>query len=162
MYFQANRDAPIFPELRGLFAKTTGLIDVLREGLAPLGDRVQVAFVFGSAARGELRSASDIDLLVVGDAPFEDVVGALAGAQERLGRDVNPTVYPSSEFRTKVAAHHHFLTRVLQEPRLFVVGGDHDLGGLGAKRLADEARDQSKRDSRPAAGRRARPRRQRR
>jgi predicted nucleotidyltransferase len=162
VYFQANRDAPIFPELRGLFAKTTGLVGVLREGLAPLGDRIQVAFVFGSAARGELRSTSDIDLLVVGHAPFEDVVHALATAQQRLGRDVNPTVYPPNEFRAKVAARHHFLTRVLQDPRLFVVGGDHELGGLGAKRLADETRDQPERGSRPAAGRRARPRRQRR
>jgi predicted nucleotidyltransferase len=162
VYFQANRDAPIFPELRGLFAKTTGLVDLLREGLAPLGDRIQVAFVFGSAARGELRAASDIDLLVVGDAAFEDVVHALAAAQDRLSRDVNPTVYPPAEFRAKVAARHHFVTSVLGEPRLFVVGGDHELGGLGAKRVADEARNQSERDSRPAAGRRARPRRQRR
>jgi predicted nucleotidyltransferase len=162
VYFQANREAPIFPELRGLFAKTTGLIDLLREALAPLGDRTVVAFVFGSAARGELRSTSDIDLLVVGDASFEDVVRALASAQERLGRDVNPTVYPSDEFRAKLAAHHHFLTGVLREPRLFVVGGDHELAGMGTKRLANETRDQSERDSRPAAGRRARPRRQRR
>ncbi|MBI4264714.1 MAG: nucleotidyltransferase domain-containing protein [Acidobacteria bacterium] len=162
VYFQANQESPIFPELRGLFAKTVGLIDLLREGLAPLGDRVQVAFVFGSGARGELRATSDVDLLVVGDAPFQDVVHALAAAQQQLGRDINPTVYPSDEFRAKVAAHHHFLTRVLQEPRLFVVGGDHELVGLGAKRLADEAPDQPERDSRPAAGRRARPRRQRR
>jgi predicted nucleotidyltransferase len=162
VYFQANREAPIFPELRGLFAKTAGLIDLLRDGLAPLGDRVQVAFLFGSAAGGELRAASDIDLLVVGDATFQDVVHALAAPQERLGRDVNPTVYPPSEFRAKVAEHHHFLTRVLREPRLFVVGGDNELVGLGAKRLADEAPDQPKRDSRPAASRRTRPRRQRR
>jgi predicted nucleotidyltransferase len=146
VYFQANHESPIFAELRGLFAKTVGLIDRLREGLIPLGDRIAVAFVFGSAARGELRASSDIDLLIVGDATFQDVVHALAAAQDRLGRDINPTVYPREEFRAKVAAHHHFLTRVLREPRLFVVGGDHELVGLGAKRLADEARDQPQRD----------------
>jgi predicted nucleotidyltransferase len=162
VYFQANRDAPIFPELRGLFAKTAGLVDILREGLASLGGRVHVAFVFGSAARGEVRSTSDVDLFVIGEATFEAVVHALASVQERLGRDVNPTVYPPVEFRAKVAARHHFVTRVLREPRLFVVGGDHELGGLGAKRLAHEARDEPERDSRPAASRRARPRRQRR
>ncbi|MQA30784.1 MAG: nucleotidyltransferase domain-containing protein [Luteitalea sp.] len=92
VYFQANRDAPIFPELRELFAKTAGLTDVLREALLPLADRVQVALVFGSAARGELRAKSDIDLLVIGDAAFHDVVEALGQAQGRLGRDINPTV----------------------------------------------------------------------
>jgi len=162
VYFQANRDAPIFPELRGLFAKTAGLIDVLRDALASLSDRIQVAFVFGSAARSELRATSDIDLLVVGAAPFQDVVHAIAAAQEQLGRDINPTVYPPDEFRAKLAAHHHFLTTVLREPRLFVVGGDDELVGLGAKRLADEASDQPERDSRPVGGGRARPRRLRR
>ncbi|HAM44951.1 MAG TPA: ArsR family transcriptional regulator [Propionibacteriaceae bacterium] len=162
VYFQANREAPIFPELQGLFAKTAGLTNLLREALAPLGERVLVAFVFGSAARGELRAGSDIDLLVVGDAPFQDVVASLAGAQERLGREVNPTVYPLDEFRAKLGAKHHFLTTVLSEPRMFIIGGDNELAGLGAKRLGDEAPDQPKRNPRPAAGGRARPRRQRR
>ena len=162
MYFQANREAPIFPELQGLFAKTAGITDLLREALAPLDKRVLVAFVFGSAARGELRAPSDIDLLVVGDAPFKDVVGALAGAQERIGRDINPTVYPPNEFRTKLRAKHHFLTTVLSEARMFIIGGDDELAGLGAKRLADKAPDQPKRNPRLAAGLRARPRRQRR
>jgi uncharacterized protein len=161
VYFQANREAPIFPELQGLFAKTAGLVDVLRDALASLFKQVIVAFVFGSAARGELRPASDIDLLVVGDAAFQDVVGALAAAQARLGRDVNPTVYPPSEFRTKLRAQHHFLTTILKEPRLFVVGGDDELVGLGAKRLADKAPNQPKRDSRSAAGGGARSGRQR-
>ena len=147
VYFQANRDAPIFPELRSLFAKTAGLVDVLREGLASLGDRVQVAFVFGSAARGELRTTSDIDLLVVGEAPFQDVVHVLAGAQEQLGRDINPTVYPPDEFQAKLALNHHFLTNVLKGPCLFVIGGNHELVGLGAKRLVDKARDEHERDS---------------
>jgi len=162
VYFRANQAAPIFPELQGLFAKTAGLTDLLREALAPLSERVLVAFVFGSAARGELKASSDIDLLVVGDPPFQDVVASLAGAQERLGRDVNPTVYPLAEFRAKVRAKHHFLTTVLREPRMFIIGGDDELAGLGAKRLADKAPDQPKRNPRPAAGRRARPRRQRR
>ena len=162
VYFQANREAPIFPELQGLFAKTAGLTDLLREALAPLAERVLMAFVFGSAARGELRASSDIDLLVVGDAPFQDVVASLAGAQERLGREVNPTVYPLDEFRSKLRAKHHFLTTVLGEPRMFIIGGDNELVGLGAKRLGDEASDQPKRNPRPAVGGRTRLRRQRR
>jgi predicted nucleotidyltransferase len=162
VYFRANRNAPVFPELQGLFAKTAGLVDVLREGLAPLSERILTAFVFGSAARGELGAQSDIDLMVVGNAAFQDVVHALAEAQDRLGRDVNPTVYPPTEFRAKLGGEHHFLMNVLRAPRLFVVGGEHELGGLGAKRLADEAPDQPDGNPRPAAGGRARPRRQRR
>ena len=161
VYFQANREAPIFPELQGLFAKTSGLADILRDALASLGNQIVVAMVFGSAGRGELRASSDIDLLIVGTATFQDVVGALAGAQERLGRDINPTVFPPSEFRAKVLAHQHFLTTILKEPLLFIAGGNDELVGLGAKRLADKAPNQPKRNSRSPADRRARSLRQR-
>lgn len=162
VYFQANRESPIFRELQALFLKTAGVADVLREALAPVADRVLAAFVFGSAARGELRADSDIDLLVVGDVPFEGVANALTEAQARLGRDVNPTVYPPEEFRAKIRAEHHFLTTVLGEPRVFVIGGPDELGGLGAKRLADSSPNEPQRNTRSARSRRARPRRQRR
>jgi len=155
VYFQANREASIFPELRGLFAKTAGLIDILREGLAPFGDQLRVAFVFGSAARGELSAASDVDLLIVGEAEFQEVVSALAGAQERLRRDVNPTVYPADEFHAKVRAGQHFLTKVLNGPRLFVVGGEHELVGLARGRLDDKSRGQRRRRSPTRSGRQA-------
>jgi predicted nucleotidyltransferase len=134
VFFQANRESSIFPELHMLLLKTVGIVDVLREALAPLADRIRVAFVFGSAARGELRSDSDVDVLVVGDILFPAVADALARAQARLGRDVNRTVYPPAEFRKKIRAGHHFLTTVLQEPLLFAVGGADVLAGLGAER----------------------------
>ncbi len=155
VYFQANRESPIFPELQGLFVKTAGLHDAIREVLASLGRLVLAALIFGSAVRGGLRASSDIDLLVIGDASFQEVVETLGRAQERLGRDINPTVYPPDEFETKLRAGHHFLTAVLSEPRMYVVGADDDLVGMRAKWLADEIPDQQKRDSRSVAGRRA-------
>src|SRR5439155_26999505 len=93
VYSQANQKAAIFPELRGLFAKTAGLVDILREALMPPADRLHAAFVFGSAARGELHASSDIDLVVVGETSFGDVITAIQPAEKRLGRDVNPTAY---------------------------------------------------------------------
>lgn len=162
VYFQANRESPIFAELQALILKTAGVVDVLRDALDSLRDRIRVAFLFGSAARGGVRRGSDIDLLVVGDASFEEVAAALAQAQSSIGRDVNPTVYPVREFRKKVHERHHFLTRVLEEPKVFVMGGADELSGLAAERMADRAPDQRDRNLRPARSRRARPRGQRR
>lgn len=136
VYFQANRRSPIFPELQALLTKTAGPVEVVRRALEPLADRILVALIFGSAARGELRNDSDVDLLIVGDTPFATVVEALGTAQERLGREINPTVYPLLEFRTKLLEGHHFLTRVLREPYLFVLGGADELDRLGEERLA--------------------------
>ncbi|MGH7321608.1 MAG: nucleotidyltransferase domain-containing protein [Candidatus Rokuibacteriota bacterium] len=162
VYFQANRASPIFPELHALFLKTAGMVDVLREALAPVAARVLVAFVFGSAARGALRADSDLDVLLVGEVPFESVASALAEAQARLGRDVNPTVYPPDEFRAKLRAGHHFLTTVLREARMFVIGVPDELAGLGTPRVADHSPDQPKRNPRSPRRRDSRPRRQRR
>ena len=160
VYFRANRDSPIFAELQSILAKTVGLADVLREALTPLVGKLRIAFVFGSAARNELRSDSDIDVVVVGDATFAEVVASLREAQTRLGRDVNPTVYTAREFGDKLRARHHFLTTVLSEPMVFLVGGADELGRLGAKRLAKGTSDEHDRDSRSSRRGRTRPRRQ--
>ncbi|MCC6741398.1 MAG: nucleotidyltransferase domain-containing protein [Planctomycetia bacterium] len=139
VFFSANPVSPIFPELQSLLVKTTGVRDVFLAALAPLADRIRLALLFGSAARGELRPGSDLDLLVVGSVPFADVAAALIPAQERLGRDVNPSVYPESEFRAKLRSRHHFLTSVLAAPFVYVMGGPGELEGLGAKRVGDRA-----------------------
>ena len=126
VYFQANADAPVFDELRGLVRKTAGIVDLLRLCLEPLADRIQTAFVFGSVACGEETATSDIDLLVVGDVSLFDIVSATEGIREALGRDLNPTVFPPEEYADKVRAKDHFLTTVLAGPKLTVIGDDDE------------------------------------
>ena len=155
VYFQANRESPIFPELQQLLVKTAGAAEVVREALAPLSGAVRVAFIYGSGARGTLKASSDLDLLVVGSAPFRDVASALDDAQRRLGRDVNPTVYPADEFVRKIRTGHHFLTTVLREPKIFVIGSDCELGRLAEQRVAAPTPDKRTGDRRPARRRRA-------
>lgn len=158
VYFQADSESPVFGELRSLFLKTAGVADVLREGLRPLKERIVAAFVFGSAARSELRNASDIDVLVVGDVSFGDVVGVLLDAQRVLGREVNPTVYPPAEFRQKIRDGHHFLTSVLQQPHIFLIGDRDELGRLGEQKpMAHGPQDDQAGNRGSAGGRRARP-----
>lgn len=128
VYFQANADAPVFDELRGLVRKTAGIADFLRLSLQPLADRIQTAFVFGSVARGEETTTSDIDLLVVGGVSLFDIVSATADIRETLGRDLNPTVFPPAKYAEKVRAKDHFLTAILAETKLYIIGGDDEPG----------------------------------
>jgi len=159
VFYQAENTCPIFGELKSIFLKTAGLTDEIRRALEPLGSRVLVAFVHGSAATGALRSASDVDLVVIGRASFGDVVSALGRAQSRLGREINPVVYSPTEFQAKLRSRQHFVTAILREPLLFVVGGPRELAGLGAERLAGPVSDHAAGDRRPVRRRRARPRR---
>jgi len=140
VHFQANPACPIYEDLRNILKKTVGVADVLREALAPLAAKIRAAFVYGSVARGEERPGSDLDLMVVGEARFADVVAALAPAQETLRREVNPNLYPALEFRKKLAARDPFLGRVLAERKIFIVGGEDDLGKPAAHRQAEGAR----------------------
>jgi predicted nucleotidyltransferase len=130
VYFQADADCPIYEELRAIVTKTVGAAEVVRDALRPLADRIACAFLFGSVARGQEDKASDIDLMVIGDATFGDVVHALHDAESALNREINPTVYPPAEFKAKLAGRHHFLTSVLKGVKLFVVGGDDELTKL--------------------------------
>lgn len=137
--YKADTACPIYDELRGILKKTAGVADVLREGLAPLGDKISVAFVYGSVASGAERRSSDIDVMVVGSASFEEIVGALHSSQKELHREINPNVYGLAEFKKKAKEKGSFLARVLDEPKLFILGKEHDLRKLGANRKAKAA-----------------------
>ena len=130
VYFQANENCPVFGELRALVTKTAGAVGVLREALSPLSGRVRLAFIFGSVASGQEQAESDLDLLVVGDVTFAEVVEAARAAEPLIGREVNPTVYPADEFRAKLNDGHRFLRSVVEREKLFVAGDEDELRDL--------------------------------
>lgn len=125
--YHAERDCPIFHELAGIFRKTSGLADIIRSALQPLSTDITAAFIFGSVAKGEERVTSDVDVCVVGTASFTDVVVALADMNRKLGRKINPVVMPYDQFTAKLAVGEQFATRIMSEPKLFLLGGEHDL-----------------------------------
>ena len=137
--YRADAACPIYDELRGILKKTAGVADVLRDALAPLGDKISAAFVYGSVASGGERRPSDIDVMIVGMATFEEVVQALHPCQEQLRREINPNVYGPVEFRKKAKEKGSFLARVMAEPKLFIMGKEDDLGKPGANRKGKAA-----------------------
>jgi predicted nucleotidyltransferase len=158
VYFRANRACPVFAELHGLVVKTFGLVDVLRQALQPISGRIDAAFVYGSVARGEDRAASDIDLFVVGEATFGEVIEALASAQSKLAREINPTVFGRQELAEKAREGNHFVGTVLDDRKLFVIEGDNELEGVVGKGRAADAQVIGKGNRRPARARRSQSR----
>ena len=126
--YRANPDCPIHDELAAIVRKTFGLANPLREALAPLADGIEIAFVYGSVAKGQDTSNSDIDVLLVTDTlSYGEVMAALHPLIERLGRVVNPTLYTHAELRTRIEAGNSFVSRVLAQPRIWLIGGELDL-----------------------------------
>jgi len=133
VYYRANARCPIFNELKNIVRKTFGVADVLRQSLVTEAAKVRVAFIFGSIARSADDRRSDIDLMVVGKISFGDVVSLLSPAEEKLGREVNPVVYPVAEFKKKVKEDHHFVKTVLEDEKIFVIGDEDELRKLAER-----------------------------
>ncbi|HEX7048534.1 MAG TPA: nucleotidyltransferase domain-containing protein [Gammaproteobacteria bacterium] len=121
-HYQANPRCPIYGELIDIIKKTIGVTEIIRQALEPLADKIDLAFVFGSMASGKERAGSDVDLLIVGDANFAELVGALYPAQEILGREVNPKIYNKEEWDRMRKENTAFIKDILSKPRLSVIG----------------------------------------
>lgn len=134
VYFQADPNCPVLPELQGLLSKTSGLLDVLRAALDPVTEQVMCAFVYGSIARSQELSGSDVDLLIVAEVGLKEIAPLLSAAQEKLGREVNPKLYRRAEFAKRLAAKDHFLVSVLQQPKLFVIGNERELEQVAGRK----------------------------
>lgn len=126
-YFRANADSPIFPELRDLIEKTAGIIPVLRDTLKGFGDRIDLALVYGSMARGREHSASDVDLMVVGKLRQIDLVSTLRKLEGRFGREINVTLFSPEEFRRKRSEKDHFISTVLKGKTIILKGALNEL-----------------------------------
>lgn len=126
--YRPNPAAPIHDELASIVRKTFGIADPLRTALAPLADRIDAAFVYGSLAKRSDSAPSDIDLMLISDSlGYPDVMGVLHPLTERLGREVNPTIYTHAELHARLATGSGFAARVLAQPTLWLIGGDDDL-----------------------------------
>ena len=127
VYYQANTDSPLFPDLRGLMLKTVGFVDVLADAVRPLVPKMRAAFVHASIAAGKEQADSEIDVMVIGTLSPAELALPLRRAGELLGREINPTVYTPAEVAKKRANKDPFLARVLHKPKLFVVGNNDEL-----------------------------------
>lgn len=152
--YQANVQSPVFEELASLLRKTTGLADVLRRAIEPLGESVVLAFVYGSMASGTARADSDVDVMVLGSAGFADVTLAFANVADQLGREVNPTPMSPQEFARRWSAGDGFALSVAAASRIWLKGSEDDFGKLVAHRQAEAAQPDGQRDSTPAGGHR--------
>ena len=128
-YYHANTEHPLYPDIRNMVLKTSGLVDVLREALTHSG--IRLAFVFGSLARSNDKAGSDVDLMVIGTISLRQLGKLLSGVAMRLGREINPHSLSPEEFAKRRKSREHFISTVLSEPRLFVIGSEDELKAMG-------------------------------
>lgn len=130
--YQANSASPLFSELRSMILKTFGLADLVREALAPVVKEIQIAFIYGSVAKQQDMSSSDIDLMLISNTlSYAEIFPLLESCQAQLGRDLNPTFYSEKEWLQKRKNKNNFIMQVLKQPKLFLIGTEDELNKLG-------------------------------
>jgi predicted nucleotidyltransferase len=132
-YFQAEKELPIFDELRSIFMKTLGVTDALKHTLAKFSDRIRCAFIYGSVARHEEHALSDVDLMVIGSVGLSDLSPTLRILEKRFKREFNAKCYSPGEFRKKVEGHNHFVLNILKKEKVFLQGDKNELESLAGK-----------------------------
>jgi predicted nucleotidyltransferase len=122
-HYQAKQDNPVYTELLGIVRKTFGVADVIRQALKPLNAQIKLAFIYGSIAKGTDARTSDIDLMLIGEGlNYGDVMDVLMPFEESLQRSVNPTIFTSAEFASRLDQNSSFLVRVMEQPKLVIKG----------------------------------------
>ncbi|MFW9267207.1 nucleotidyltransferase domain-containing protein [Pseudomonas sp. NR3] len=122
-HYQANPHCPIYAELLGIVRKTIGIAEPLRQALEPFSDRLCWAFVYGSIAKGQANTSSDIDLMLIGEnLHYSEVMERLMPLEEQLGRPLNPTLYTPQDWAAKFAAGNSFVVRVAQQDKIDLLG----------------------------------------
>ncbi|MDW7773773.1 MAG: nucleotidyltransferase domain-containing protein [Desulfobulbaceae bacterium] len=127
-YYRANKYHPLYSDIHNLVLKTTGMVDVLKNALDT--KKIKLAFVFGSFARSEEAAASDVDLMVVGNLGLRDLTKLLSNAQEKILREINPHVHTEDEFRKKINENDHFISQIVADPKIFIIGSEDELKAM--------------------------------
>jgi len=126
--YRANRQSPIFNELYRVIMKTVGMVEPIRNALEPFRKDIDLAFVYGSVAKGTDTAKSDIDLMVFAHATgYSEIYGALQKAEKILMRPINPTVTTIQEWQHKFSGKNSFVRKVAQQPKLFIFGTADEL-----------------------------------
>lgn len=129
-YFHLNPGFLIYSELKSIFFKVNGAPALLKQVLSDRND-IEYAFLYGSLATGTENEKSDIDLMVVGGMPLEDLLQCLREPEKLLGRDINPSLFQISEMKQRMKGQDPFIGRVMAEPKIMLIGNENELRRLG-------------------------------
>jgi len=125
-YYSLNKSFPLYEELKAIVSKTIGIEYILKEGLKGI-ESIVLAIIYGSVASGEDTGNSDIDVLLIGNPDMDELVNNVQEMEKELGREINYVLYTPEEFKRKKEARNTFIIDVLRNPKVFIIGEEHDL-----------------------------------
>ena len=127
-HYQANTECPVYNELLGIVRKSFGIVDLIKTAIKPIDSNIILSFIYGSIAKAQETTGSDIDLFIASNTlEYADVMNILPDSEQMLSRTINPTVYTIRQIRKKLKDKNAFMTRILEQPKLWVKGSEDDI-----------------------------------
>jgi len=124
--YQFDPECPVAREIKGLIIKTVGVAEMVKCALSPMGDKIDRAFIYGSFATGDYDNQSDVDLFLVTDLPGLKMAELLGEVQKEIARPINISQFTLEEYRQRKGRKDHFLTNVLNNPKIIILGSKDD------------------------------------
>ena len=143
-YYRINQQHPLFFDLRNIFLKTTGLTYVITDFFTSFSDNLDFLFVYGSMANGTFQSNSDVDVMIIGNISSRQIASHISELCQKLGREVNYSVFPITEVKNRVINKDHFFLSLLKSKKIFIIGGEYEFGRLVEEWLVEDSPDKSK------------------
>lgn len=127
LYYTANFNHPLYKDICGLVEKTSGVSEKIKEILSAIKG-IECAFIFGSFAKGEEKSHSDIDLIIIGEVGLRTLSSKLKVLTEQTEREINPHIYSLKSWKEKLKKNDHFIKSVMGEKKIFLIGDEDVIG----------------------------------
>lgn len=126
LFYYLNKSYPLFSELKSIIFKTIGVEGALKQNLDEIKG-IELAFIYGSFAKNVENASSDIDLFIMGNINEDHLIRGLKKVENVLQREVNYTLYTRDEFKKKKAKKDSFILDLIENPKVFLVGGRNEL-----------------------------------
>lgn len=125
-YYNINKNYPLFSEFKSIVFKTIGVQGLLSEALRKIKG-IEIAFIYGSYAKGNENAHSDIDLCIIGIINEDILVRSINEMEKSIKREINYTLYTKKEFKEKRCKKNSFILDLISNPKIILIGDKNDL-----------------------------------
>jgi len=122
-YYSVNENFFLYPELKAIIFKTTGIQGLLKEALERLKG-IETAFIYGTYATGKESESSDVDIMIIGKPDLTELNEVISDLEEKLNREINYMCFDQEEFKERRKAGNAFINEVLSGEKIMLKGSD--------------------------------------
>lgn len=125
-FFALNKEHPLYKEFKSIFFKTVGAEGKLKSILKGI-ENIQVAFIYGSFAKGKEDQVSDIDLMLIGDPDEDLLINKISSIEKNLDREINYSIFSPEDVKKGLRSGEVFLEEIISKPKIFIIGDQNAL-----------------------------------